>query len=131
MVGEGAPGVGFCQVVDGIPVSLFLLSYIPFGELPSLRISLRMVGRLQSWTNSHRTFKMTRSVDHGYWPKTSLHLFFCRFEGFCLLPCISSPPRSSSFSHVESLYNFIIESKTIFRGGGGGELLMITHRAVL
>lgn len=52
MVVEGAPRVGFCQVVDGIPVPLLLLSYIPLGvlagELPSLRISLRMVGRIQN-----------------------------------------------------------------------------------
>lgn len=119
-------------MVDRIPVSLFLLSYIPVGELPSLRISLGIVGRLQSWTNSLRMFKMTRSVYYDYWPQISLHLFSCRFESFCLLLCISSPPRSSSFSHVESLYNFIIESKIIFIGcGWGGAIFDYTQGCMM
>lgn len=59
--GRRPQGERFCKLVDGISISMPLLSFLLFGvsdgELASLGIILRMEGRPQSWTSSQSVYK--------------------------------------------------------------------------
>lgn len=77
--GRRPQGEGFCKLVDGISISMPLLSFLLFGvsdgELASLGIILRTEGRPQSWTSS-QCLQMTISYYHDSWSETGLHLYF-------------------------------------------------------